>query len=244
MPTTRLEAFSDGVFAIAITILVLDLRVPPPALAHGGRLGHLLLGLWPNYASYVVSFLVIGIIWVNHHGLFHHVGRVDRPLLFLNLLLLLFVVAIPFPTAVLAEYVNEGGPNSHAAAAAYSLTMLGMALSFGAVWIWAVRARGLLAERVDPAAARATVARFTAGNLAYLALVGLAFVSAPLTLVGHFLLAVYYVFNRLPDPSWGMPGGSKPAPRDGDASLATEVTKKAAGEPPKEPSDTPQSRRS
>jgi uncharacterized membrane protein len=76
MPTTRLEAFSDGVFAIAITILVLDLRVPPPALAHGGRLGHLLLGLWPNYASYVVSFLVIGIIWVNHHGLFHHVGRV------------------------------------------------------------------------------------------------------------------------------------------------------------------------
>jgi hypothetical protein len=79
--------------------------------------------------------------------------------------------------------------------------MLGMALSFGAVWIWAVRARGLLAERVDPAAARATVARFTAGNLAYLALVGLAFVSAPLTLVGHFLLAVYYVFNRLPDPS-------------------------------------------
>jgi uncharacterized membrane protein len=98
MPTTRLEAFSDGVFAIAITILVLNLRVPPPALAHGGRLGHLLLGLWPNYASYVVSFLVIGIIWVNHHVLFHHVGRVDRPLLFVNLLLLLFVVAIPFPT--------------------------------------------------------------------------------------------------------------------------------------------------
>jgi hypothetical protein len=101
---------------------------------------------------------------------------------------------------VLAEYVTEGGANSHAAAAAYSLTMLGMALSFGGVWIWAVRARGLLAERVDPAAARATVVRFTAGNLAYLALVGLAFVSAPLTLAGHFLLAVYYVFNRLPDP--------------------------------------------
>jgi uncharacterized membrane protein len=126
---------------------------------------------------------------------------VDRPLLFLNLLLLLFVVAIPFPTAVLAEYVTEGGANSHAAAAAYRLTMLGMGLSFGAVWIWVVRARGLLAERVDPAAARATVVRFTAGNLAYLALVGLALVSAPLTLVGHFLLAVYYVFNRLPDPS-------------------------------------------
>jgi uncharacterized membrane protein len=202
MPTTRLEAFSDGVFAIAITILVLDLRVPPPALAHGGRLGHLLLGLWPNYASYVVSFLVIGIIWVNHHALFHHVGRVDRTLLFLNLLLLLlFVVAIPFPTAVMAEYVTEGGANSHAAAAAYSLAMLGMALSFGGVWIWAVRARGLLAERVDPAAARATVTRFTGGNLAYLALVGLAFVSAPLTLVGHVLLAVYYMFNRLPDLS-------------------------------------------
>ena len=198
MKTTRLEAFSDGVFAIAITLLVLDLHVERGLPS--GMLGGHLLHAWPSYASYVVSFLVIGIIWVNHHAMFHHIGRVDRPLLFLNLLLLLFVVAIPFPTALLAEYVREGGANSHVAAAAYSVTMFGMAISFGAEWLWAVREHGLLGERIDLARARSTVVRFTAGNVMYLALIGLAFVSAPLTLAGHFVLAAYYAFNQLPEP--------------------------------------------
>jgi uncharacterized membrane protein len=198
MTTTRLEAFSDGVFAIAITLLVLDLHVDRglPAGVLGGRLLH----AWPSYASYVVSFLVIGIIWVNHHAMFHHIDRVDRPLLFLNLTLLLFVVAIPFPTALLAEYVREGGANSHVAAAAYSVTMFGMAISFGGEWLWAVRKHGLLGERTDLAKARSTILRFTAGNVVYLGLIGLAFVSAPLTLALHFLLALYYVFNQLPEP--------------------------------------------
>ena len=180
---------------------MLDLRVPPHSQVGPGQLAGRLLAAWPNYASYVVSFLVIGIIWVNHHAMFHHVDRADRPLLFLNLLLLLFVAAIPFPTGLLAEYVLEGGRNSHVAAAAYSLTMFGMAISFGALWLWVTRRDGLLGARIDRATARATVARFTAGNLAYLALIGLAFVSAPLTLAGHFALAAYYVFNQLPEPA-------------------------------------------
>jgi uncharacterized membrane protein len=200
MRTTRLEAFSDGVFAIAITLLILDLHVPPLSDTPQGQLGGRLLGLWPNYASYVVSFLIIGIIWVNHHSMFHHIDRVDRPLLFLNLLLLLFVVAIPFPTGMMAEYIREGGANSHVAAAAYSVTMFGMAISFGALWLWAVRERTLLGAAIDQAAARSTVLRFTAGNVVYLILIGLSFVSAPLTLALHFLLAVYYVFNQLPEP--------------------------------------------
>lgn len=98
---TRLEAFSDGVFAVAITLLVLDLRVPRDA--QPGGLGHALNDLWPNYASYVVSFFIIGIIWVNHHAMLGFIRRVDRTLLFLNLLLLLFIALIPFPTALLAE---------------------------------------------------------------------------------------------------------------------------------------------
>src|ERR671937_1127352 len=96
MRTARLEAFSDGVFSIAATLLVLELRVPAPDPV---GLAAALLRQWPSYAVYAVSFLTIGIIWVNHHALFDLLRKVDRPLLFLNLLLLLCVAAVPFPTA-------------------------------------------------------------------------------------------------------------------------------------------------
>lgn len=193
---TRLEAFSDGVFAVAITLLVLDLRVPRDA--QPGGLGHALNDLWPNYASYVVSFFIIGIIWVNHHAMLGFIRRVDRTLLFLNLLLLLFIALIPFPTALLAEYVRGGGSNSHLAAAVFSGVMFGMSLCFALNWLWILRDDRLLHEDVDLAAARSTVPRFAVfGLLAYLALVGLSFVSAPLTLALHFLLAVFYIFNQL-----------------------------------------------
>src|SRR2546423_10880475 len=99
MAKNRVEAFSDGVFAIAATLLVLEIHVPAPG-ARGG-LGHALLEQWPAYASYVVSFLVIGIIWVNHHAVLEHLRVVDRPLLLLNLLLLLWVALIPWPTNLL-----------------------------------------------------------------------------------------------------------------------------------------------
>jgi uncharacterized membrane protein len=194
---TRLEAFSDGVFAVAITLLVLDLRVPQAVRA--GGLGHALNDLWPNYASYVVSFFIIGIIWVNHHGMFGYLQRVDRTLLFLNLLLLLFIVVIPFPTALLAEYVRAGGFNSHLAAAVFSAVMFGMSVSFAVNWLWILRDDRLLSEHVDRASARSTIPRFAIfGIVAYLVLIGLSFVSAPLTLGLHFLLAVFYIFNQLP----------------------------------------------
>src|SRR3989442_555420 len=114
MDTKRLEAFSDGVFAVAITLLVLDLRDP----RGGGDLTHRLLRLWPNYAAYAVSFLVIGIIWVTHHDTFDRLRSVDRQLQFLNLLLLMTVALIPFPTSVLAEHLRDGR-DSHPAAVVY-----------------------------------------------------------------------------------------------------------------------------
>src|SRR5215468_10964520 len=100
MSTGRAEAFSDGVFAIAITLLVLSIRV-----AGHGTLTEQLLEAWPQYFAYVVSFLTIGIMWMNHHTILAHVTRVDRPLLVLNLLLLMGVVAIPFPTALVADHL-------------------------------------------------------------------------------------------------------------------------------------------
>ncbi|WBO62971.1 TMEM175 family protein [Streptomyces camelliae] len=194
----RVEAFSDGVFAIAITLLILDIKVPK-AGEHGG-LWEALGAQWPSYAAYVVSFLVIGIMWVNHHQLFSYVTRVDRTLMFLNLLVLMVVAAVPWPTSLLAEYLREGAEASHAAAAVYSLVMVAMALTFQALWWHLTRTGHLFDARVDPAAARATRARFALGSLGYPLTVALAFVSAPLTLAAHGLLALYYGFNQVPVP--------------------------------------------
>src|ERR671937_643834 len=102
MDRARLGAFSDGVFAVAITLLALDLAVEGPG--HGPLLG-LLLDHWPSYIAYLISFFTIGIIWVNHHALVRNIAGVDRKLLFLNLLLLCFVVIIPFATATMSAYL-------------------------------------------------------------------------------------------------------------------------------------------
>ena len=110
MDSARLEAFSDGVFAVAITLLALELALPNPEL-HESLL-HQLGDHWPSVAAYVVSFLTIGIIWVNHHALFRNIADVDRPLLFLNLLLLFFVVSIPFVTTMIADYLHHGGSDA------------------------------------------------------------------------------------------------------------------------------------
>src|SRR5262245_47151332 len=109
MNSGRLEAFSDGVFAVAITLLALDLAVPHPGGPHHPSLTDQLSEHWPSFAAYLVSFLTIGIIWVNHHTLFNNIAHVDRPLLFLNLLMLFFVVSIPFVTTTFADYLRDGG---------------------------------------------------------------------------------------------------------------------------------------
>ncbi|MFD8719982.1 TMEM175 family protein [Streptomyces sp. NPDC059629] len=194
----RVEAFSDGVFAIAVTLLVLDIKVPKASA--GDSLWHALGEQWPSYAAYVVSFLVIGIMWVNHHQVFSYVARVDRTLMFLNLLVLMVVSAVPWPTAMLAEYLREDA-DSHTAAAVYSLVMVLMAAAFQALWWHLTRTGHLFDARVDAEAARRTRARFALGSLGYPVTVGLAFVSAPLTLAAHGLLALYYGFNQVPVPT-------------------------------------------
>ncbi|TVT56129.1 DUF1211 domain-containing protein [Amycolatopsis rhizosphaerae] len=196
--TGRTEAFSDGVFAIAITLLVLELKVPT---VHDGQSLWAALGAqWPSYAAYVVSFLVIGIMWANHHTLFSFIARVDRLLMFLNLILLLVLAALPWPTALMAEYLNEGGEASHVAAVVYSGFMVAQALAFQAFWWHATRTGRLLHEHYDHELVKRTRSRFALGSLAYPVTVGLAFVSAPLTLAVHGLLALYYAFNQLRVP--------------------------------------------
>lgn len=195
--TNRTEAFSDGVLAIAVTLLVLDLRVPVRDALHGS-LASALAEQWPAYAAYVTSFLVIGIIWVNHHAVFDLIGRVNRITLFLNLLLLMSVVAIPFTTALLSEYLTAGGRNARTAALVYSAVMLAMSFGFTALYTYVARHPAMLADGVEPGPVRASVVRFSAvGILLYSATIVVALVSAPLCLLAHFLIALYYCFQQI-----------------------------------------------
>src|SRR5919201_4009234 len=194
MSSARVEAFSDGVLAIAATLLVLELRVPD----RGQDLGAALLAQWPSYAAYIVSFATIGIIWVNHHGLFVHVRRVDRTLLFLTLALLMVVSVIPFPTAVLGRFASVE-PASHIAAALYGVLMICMSLAFTALWRHVTRDGRLLGRDMDPHRARQESTLFSAGLLGYSAGVVLAFVSAPLSLLIYGLVALFCVFPWLPE---------------------------------------------
>jgi uncharacterized membrane protein len=164
--TGRTEAFSDGVLAIAVTLLVLDLHVP---LSNALRepLAVALAHEWPAYAAYVTSFLIIGIIWVNHHAVFELVGRVDRSVLFLNLLLLMAVVAIPFATALLSEYLLAGNGNARIAALVYSAIMLVMSFGFALLYTFIALHPVLLADGVDPGAVRGSIVRFSQSALGY-----------------------------------------------------------------------------
>jgi len=194
---TRLEAFSDGVFAVAITLLALDLAVGGPgAESLRDQLGD----KWPSYVAYVVSFFIVGITWVNHHSLFGAIAVVDRSLLFLNLLLLMFIVAIPFGTATLAAYLTEGGSDSHLAAALYAAILEGAGLSFTAIFIWSVsdpsrRHHPLPREDVRPA-----VLRFGLGAILYLVAALFAFVSPWVTLAIVGAMALYYLFEQTGEP--------------------------------------------
>jgi uncharacterized membrane protein len=132
--TGRVEAFSDGVMAIAITLLVLDLKVPDAAASGTNGLLAALAARWPSYIAYLAAFLTIGIIWLNHHSLISKIARFDARLHWLNLLLLLGVATLPFPTALMAEYVGQGGPNASVAAAAYGLLAIVMGLPWSLIW--------------------------------------------------------------------------------------------------------------
>jgi uncharacterized membrane protein len=185
----RLEAFSDGVFAIAITLLVLDIHVPEP----GSRtLGHELLAQWPSYAAYVISFMTIGIIWINHHATFGRLRAVDHSILIWNLLLLLSVGILPFTTSLMATYLKEGSGES-LAAAIYAGSFLLMGAVFGAVnrHIYLHRVVALK-EPMAPAAARRALRFAALGQIPYALATALAFVSPYITILICAACAIYY----------------------------------------------------
>jgi uncharacterized membrane protein len=194
MERGRLEAFSDGVMAVAITLLALDLVVAGPG--HGPLLRQL-GDHWPSFLAYLISFFTIGIIWVNHHELVKNVAIVDRTLLFLNLLLLLFVVVIPFATSTMAKYLTSNDQDAHVAMVVYGAAFEGMALSFAAIFAWTM-GEGRVHRPVPREARGAAWLRFSIGAVVYLVAIAVALVSAPLALGIIGLVAVYYIFERTP----------------------------------------------
>jgi uncharacterized membrane protein len=190
MSTNRLESFSDGVFAVAITLLVLGIDVP-----HVGphdSLGHELVANWPQYAAYVVSFLTIGIIWINHHAMIGRLRAADHTILILNLLLLMTVALLPFATDVIATYLRHSQARSLAAviyAGAYLLMGIMFGLLNGCILL---RREHLLHEPLSVARRRQIFARAAGGTVPYLVAVGVAFVSAYASLAICAAIAVFY----------------------------------------------------
>jgi uncharacterized membrane protein len=198
MDTRRAEAFSDGVFAVAITVLVFNLlEINPEVLRYRD-----LTEAWPSYFAYVVSFLTIGIMWMNHHTMFAHIARVDRPVLVLNLFLLLGVVALPWPTALVAKQLQHSG--GAPAAVTYGLVMIFISVGFAGLWIWVVTHATKLGGQVEPATLRRSIPGFTGGLLAYVGGTVLAAFGLPIAaLIVYGLLAIYYLFEHLPAPAGG-----------------------------------------
>lgn len=186
--TTRIEAFSDGVFAIAATLLVLEIGVSPRG---GGQLGDELVRIWPSYLAYVTSFVTIGIIWINHHHNMRAIERPDRPFMFINLLLLLDVAFIPFPTKLVADYLRRGGERP--AVIAYAATLLVMAALYTIWWRYARTGRRLIAVSVDEADLRAIDRGFAPGLPLYAAVFVLAFFSPLAAVIVTLALAAFYL---------------------------------------------------
>ena len=194
MERDRLEAFSDGVFAVAITLLALNLVLPGPG--HGTLLRQI-DDHWPTFVAFLISFLTIGIIWVNHHTVIKSIVMVDRTLLYLNLVLLLFVVLIPFGTVTMAAYLTAGNQDAHLAMALYGGVCEAMGLSFAAIFSWTLH-EGRTHHPVPAEARRAVWLRFAVGNLGYLIAIALAFWNAPAALAVIGLVALYYFAEQTP----------------------------------------------
>jgi uncharacterized membrane protein len=204
----RAESFSDGVFAVAITILVFNLL--PIADKTAGTAGTVTLTArhlahyWASYLAYVVSFLTIGIMWLNHHQMLAQVRKVNRTMLVLNLFLLMGIVAIPFPTALVADHLtgaDGGGGQATVAAVTYGLVMIVISISFGGTWVYMASHQEELGTRRHVHTPRLSMVRFTGGNVGYVAGTLIALVSPVAALIIFGLLGVYYLFEHLPDPS-------------------------------------------
>jgi uncharacterized membrane protein len=191
---TRLESFSDGVLAIVITLLAFELA--PPEVDQGQTLANALWEQWPSYFAFLLAFAQIGVIWLNHRRLFDQVRVVDGVLLLLNLNLLMWITLIPFPTAVVAEHLRDGGETTETAVALFSGTLFVSAIGFIALFAWITHDDRLVHSLPPRRTVVAARVRFGMGLAAYGLAVGVAFVAPYAALAIHAVTAGYYAFDQ------------------------------------------------
>jgi TMEM175 potassium channel family protein len=186
MPKNRIESFSDGIFAFAATLLILNLAVDQKQ-----PLGPQLLHSWPSYAAYAISFITIGIIGANHHQVMHQIAHVDRFFLVASVLFLMFIAFIPFPTRLLALDIQ--GPDAEAAALAYGITLTGTAVMFNVLWRYAAWHHRLLRPDVDKRVVDGISRSYALGPAAYGIATICALVSPKFSALIYAAIAAFYV---------------------------------------------------
>ena len=195
--TVRLEAFSDGVFAIAMTLLVIELKVPSHELVGTIGLAQSLIALWPSYLAFVTSFATVLVIWVHHHWVFALIGKSDHSFLYWNGLLMLFVTLVPFPTALLAEYLLH--PQARVAAHVYTATFLAISLAFDGLWRHAsLRLLSANASIAKKREAAQITRQYRFGPPLYLVAFGVSFLSEAWSIATCLLLAVFFAVGGWP----------------------------------------------
>jgi uncharacterized membrane protein len=187
MPTSRLEAFSDGVFAIAFTLLVLDFHSPENL----GHTGSYLWSLWPSYLAYIISVILIGLVWANHHSVFIHIKHTDRMLMFLNVLLLAIVAFLPFPTQLLANAIHTSDGLS-AATFFYGLVITLGGIAHNAIWLYAIRHPQLLNTSASPELIANVWKWLIFGPVSYATCTLISLISPWLAIVGYVTLIIFY----------------------------------------------------
>lgn len=190
METGRVEAFSDGVFAIAITLLILAVGVDQARAS--GSLSHQLVHLWPAYIAYAVSFVTVGIMWINHHQLFRHFAGVDRILLLLNTLLLMLIAFTPFPTRVVAEFAHTDS-DRRAAALLYGINFTLTAILFLTLWLYG--SRRLPRTDADPKEVSGITRSYLPGAPLYGTATLIAFASPIASLIMFAVISLSYAIS-------------------------------------------------
>ena len=195
LDTARVETLADGVFAIAMTILIFNITVP--TLANPAELPAKLLSLWPRVLSYAISFVVLGVYWIGHHNQFAYIRRADRLFLWINILFLMCVAFIPFSAALLGQY-----PNQPIALVEYGANLVIVGTVLLIHWWYASAGHRLVDADLDPTLIRLASRRILRAPIAYLVAIALAFVSVPLSLTIYVLVPLWYILPGRIDRYW------------------------------------------